>query len=78
MDQLRDYADSRLIQDCIYCDGGHQETRDHVPSKAFLDSPFPDNLPVVPSCHACNHGFAVDEEYLSCLIECCLAGSANP
>lgn len=78
MDQLRDYADNRLLQGCIYCDAGVEETRDHVPSRVFLDPPFPTNLPVVPACYACNNGFAQDEEYLACLIECVLAGSTDP
>jgi hypothetical protein len=78
VDQLRDYADSRLIQGCIYCDTGKEETRDHVPSRVFLDPPFPTNLPVVPACYTCNNGFAQDEEYLACLIECVLAGSTDP
>lgn len=78
MDQHPDYADNRLIQGCIYCDAGKEETRDHVPSRVFLDLPFPTNLPVVPACYNCNNGFAQDEAYLACLIECALAGSTNP
>lgn len=77
MDQLRDFADERLVQGCIYC-GGLEETREHVPSRVFLDKPYPANLPVVPSCLACNNGFSLDEEYLVCLIECVLAGSTDP
>lgn len=78
MDQLRDYADDRLLHGCIYCNVGGEETRDHVPSRVFLDHPFPDNLPVVPACYACNNSFATDEEYLACLIECAIAGSTEP
>lgn len=77
MDQLKDYADARLIVGCIYC-GGHEETRDHVPSRVFLDSPFPENLPVLPACSTCNSGFSLDEEYLACLIEAAVAGSTDP
>lgn len=77
MDQLKDYADNRLIVGCIYC-GGPEETRDHVPSRVFLDSPFPENLPVLPACSACNGGVSLDEEYLACLIEAAVAGSTDP
>ncbi len=77
VDQLRDFADSRLINGCIYC-GGREETRDHVPSRVFLDFPLPTNLPVVPACRACNNGFSRDEEYLACLIESVVAGSTDP
>jgi hypothetical protein len=44
----------------------------------LLDEPYPANLPVVPSCHDCNEGASADEEYVACLIDCVLAGSASP
>jgi hypothetical protein len=77
MDQLRDYADERLVNGCIYC-GGPEETREHVPSRVFLDSPFPENLPVVGACKSCNNGFSQDEQYLASLIESVIAGSTDP
>lgn len=77
MDQLKDLADDRLLQGCIYC-GGAAETRDHVPSRVLLDSPLPSNLPVVAACYDCNNGFSRDEEYLACLIDCAIAGSTDP
>ena len=77
MDQLKNLADNRLISGCIYC-GGPAETRDHVPSRIFLDAPLPDNLPVVVACWECNNGFSRDEEYLACLIEAVIAGSTDP
>jgi hypothetical protein len=77
MDQLTDFADNRLINGCIYC-GGLAETRDHVPSRIFLDPPYPENLPVVGSCESCNQGFSRDEQYVVCLLEAALAGSADP
>jgi hypothetical protein len=30
------------------------------------------------SCESCNRGFSTDEEYLACLIEATLVGSADP
>jgi hypothetical protein len=77
MDQLKNLADHRLINDCIYC-GEAAETRDHVPSRILLETPYPENLPVVGCCEQCNRGFSKDEEYVACLIEAALAGSANP
>lgn len=77
MEQLNDYADARLLQGCIYC-GGKAETRDHVPSKVFLDDPFPENLPVVRACLKCNNGYSLDEEYVGCLVEAVIAGSVDP
>lgn len=77
MDQLRSFADERLVIGCVYC-GGPEETREHVPSRVFLDSPLPENLPVVAACRRCNNGFSLDEEYVACLIESVVAGSTNP
>lgn len=77
MDQLKDLADDRLINGCVYC-GGPTETRDHVPSRFFLEPPYPENLPVVGSCESCNRGFSENEQYLVCLLEAALAGTANP
>lgn len=69
--------DSRLeYQGCAHC-GAPADTNDHVPSKAFLSEPFPPNLPPAPACNGCNNGFAKDEQYLSCLLDCVLQGSAN-
>lgn len=77
MQQLTDFADSRLINNCIYC-GGLAETRDHVPSRILMERTYPENLPVVGSCKSCNQGFSKDEQYLACLIEVAIAGSVNP
>lgn len=57
---------------------GCAETRDHVPSRVLLDSPYPDNLPVVGACRRCNASFAADEEYVACLIDSIVAGSGLP
>ena len=45
------FNDNRLNNICPYC-GDYGDTRDHVPSKALLDRPFPNDLPVVPACKA--------------------------
>lgn len=77
VDQYRDLADGRLHDGCVYC-GGRDDTVDHVPSRVFLDDPFPTDLPVVPACSSCNRGFAKDEEYVACLLEVVVAGSVDP
>lgn len=76
MQQLPDYGDERNKGWCVFC-GGPMETRDHAPSRVFLDEPYPENLPVLASCLACNHSFSLDEEYLACLIECARTGSVE-
>ena len=53
---------------CIYC-GAIANTREHVPSKAFLQEPFPDNLPTIPACFECNNGFSFDEDYFACYLD---------
>lgn len=77
MEHLNNYADDRLVHGCIYC-GGPEETREHAPSKVFLDPSFPENMPIVWACSKCNNGFSLDEEYVACLIECVVAGSTSP
>jgi len=52
---------------CIYC-GDVAETRDHVPSKAFMIEPYPDNLPTISACEPCNNGFSFDESYVASYI----------
>jgi len=39
---------------CIYCQE-QATTREHVPSKVFLDEPYSDQLQVVPACSRCNN-----------------------
>lgn len=74
MRHIENYADERNRDSCIHC-GGSLETRDHVPSRVFLDEPYPDNLPLLPCCLSCNRSFSLDEEYLACLVEVAKAGS---
>lgn len=52
---------------CIYC-GAPAVTRDHVPPRAILESPYPNNLRTVPSCRECNNGYSKDEEYFLILL----------
>lgn len=53
---------------CIYC-GNPATTREHVPSKAFLTEPYPDNLPTIPACFKCNNGYSEDENYVACFLD---------
>lgn len=76
MRQIKTFSDTRLDTQCAYC-GSYPENRDHVPSRILLDRPFPDNLPVVPSCVKCNSGFSLDEAYFACLIECVICGTTE-
>ena len=62
---------------CIYCEKEKAETRDHVPSKIILNTPYPNELFVVPSCKKCNSELANDEAYFRCLIECVKSGSTD-
>lgn len=71
------YADDRQKTFCVHC-GGPTETKDHAPSKVFLDLPYPLTRPTVPSCGECNNGFSNDEEYLACFVECVIRGTTDP
>jgi len=77
MQQLPNYGDVRTLAYCAFC-GGQTGTKDHCPSKVFLDEPLPTNLFVVAACLECNNGFSADEEYFACLIACVVAGSTEP
>jgi len=77
LQQLPCYGDQRNKGFCVHC-GGTDETRDHVPSKVFLDEPYPENLMVCTSCFDCNNRLSLDEEYLACFLECVIAGDVNP
>lgn len=67
--QRPEYGEGHPERMCCYC-GEWADTVDHVPSKVFLDKPYPENLPVVPCCMKCNERFSLDEEYVAVLFEC--------
>jgi hypothetical protein len=77
MQQIKCYGDERSKGFCVHC-GGADETVDHVPSKVLLDEPYPENMIVCSSCLRCNNALSADEVYLACLMECVLAGDADP
>jgi hypothetical protein len=77
MDPRHLTVDQRLLGACVFC-GRKPDSRDHVPSKVFLDDPLPENLPVVEACTACNQSFSLDEEYLACLLEAVASGTSDP
>lgn len=81
MDQIPEFVDERQKGFCIHCGAAvtkSKSTRDHVPSKCLLTTPYPENLPVVSVCKPCNEGFSEDEEYLIAFLGCVLAGSSDP
>jgi hypothetical protein len=77
MERLDTFSDERMSGFCAFCGGG-TETFDHVPSRIFLDKPYPEHSPGIRACQECNQGFSLDEEYVACLIEVVVAGSADP
>lgn len=51
------------IHYCVYC-GNPSNTREHAPSRVFLNKPYPEeDLPVLPACQRCNNSFSNDELY---------------
>jgi len=81
MDQIPEYVDERLNSWCIHCGtpiSTVDSNKDHVPSKALLEKPYPDNLPTVLICAGCNNGFSRDEEYMAVFLQCVLKGTADP
>jgi len=81
VEQISEFVDDRQKIWCIHCGAslaGAEVNRDHVPSKGFLIAPYPENLPVVRVCKACNESFSDDEEYMIAFIGAVLAGSVEP
>ena len=72
------YSDARNKGFCVHCGSRKNQTRDHVPSRIFLDDPLPTDLPVTHACFKCNNGFSRDEEYLACLLKCVSSGHVDP
>lgn len=73
MIQIRNFADPRQTELCAYCATLEKKlTKDHTPSKIFLNKPYPENMHIVPACFDCNNNFSSDEEYLSYWIEMAL------
>jgi hypothetical protein len=77
------FSDKRFGEFCALCGivgpdplRGILFTREHAVSKCLLDSPFPENLPIVSSCKDCNEDLSPDEEYVACAIEVARLGSA--
>jgi len=54
-------------QFCLYC-GCPADSREHVPPKALLEEPWPNNLRTVPACGECNRSWSLDEEYLAIVL----------
>lgn len=79
MDPRHLFVDQRLTGFCVFC-GAEPQNRDHCPSRVLLDEPLPTDLdlPVVDACESCNTSFSKDEQYVACLVECALCGSAEP
>lgn len=81
MDQISEFVDERQKSWCIHCGGWLVDlvtNRDHVPSKSLLKIPYPENLPVIKVCQACNEDFSFDEDYLIAFLGSVLSGQTTP
>ena len=81
MKQVYHFSDQLSDHDCIPCsvdDHNVQYSRDHVPSKVLLDSPYPENLMQVGMCQQCNSGFSKDEEYFAAFLASVICDSTEP
>ena len=81
MKQIYHFSDQLGSLDCLPCpESSHNQlySRDHVPSKALLNPPYPQNLMDVGMCQECNSGFAKDEEYFAAFIATVISGSIEP
>ena len=81
MKQIYHFSDQLGSVDCIPCPEKNHSgryNRDHIPTKALLNRPYPENLMPVGMCKECNSRFAKDEEYFSAFIAAVISGSAKP
>lgn len=81
MKKIKDFSDDRYKSACPHCGRSlvpGSTSDDHIPSKALLDRPLPDNVHVVKTCVQCNNGFSSDEEYFAAFLGAVLSGSADP
>ena len=81
MKQIYHFSDQLGSVDCIPCPEKNHSgryNRDHIPTKALLNRPYPENLMPVGMCKECNSGFAKDEEYFSAFIASVISGSTKP
>lgn len=53
---------------CIYC-FKPANSKEHIPSKIFLDEPYKNDLAILPACKNCNKSFSESEQYVACLID---------
>lgn len=81
LDERGLYIDERYEfgRRCIYCPAELTNvSREHTPSKSFLDKPYAPRLPTVPDCPECNKGFDKDDEFAAVLVECWRCNTARP
>ena len=81
MKQIYHFSDQLSGVYCIPCpeyDHSGRYNRDHIPTKALLNPPYPENLMDVGMCQECNSGFAKDEEYFAAFLASTICGSIEP
>ncbi len=81
MKQIYHFSDQLGSVDSIPCPEKNHSgrySRDHIPTKALLNPPYPENLMDVGMCKECNSGFAKDEEYFSAFLASVISGSIDP
>ena len=81
MEQIYHFSDQLGSVDCIPCLGENHSgrySRDHIPTRALLNPPYPENLMDVGMCQECNSGFSKDEEYFAAFLASVISGSTEP
>ena len=80
MKQIYHFSNQLGSVDCIPCPENNHSgrySRDHIPTKALLNSPYPENLMDVGMCQECNSGFGRDEEYFAAFLASVISGSTE-
>lgn len=81
LDYINEFSDERNKVWCVHCSGTLADlktNRDHVPTKGFLQKPWPNELPVMTICVGCNTSFSRDEQYAVSFLSSVLSGTTDP
>ena len=81
MKQIYHISDQLAGVDCLPCSENNHNgkyNQDHIPAKALLNFPYPENLMAVGMCQDCNSRFGRDEEYFAAFLASVISGSTEP
>lgn len=58
-----------MTEECAYCGGESNLTRDHIPPKSIFSKPLPSDLITVSCCLPCNREWSKHDEYFQLMMK---------